>query len=444
MATIRRTPFVINQKGVSFVDEGHRYWIRVGIASLVAAVLLGGLLVPTATAGAQDNPEISDPPGDANPLSFAAQTEDDASLFQNLTAYDVLKAWIALETEDAFLVQIQVRDLPDGWTIPDSPPRYTPFNNSPAYDGTALLAHFSIAGRDYTAIAKVAMPAPGQMLVDYRVWRDDGASLPLSGGFDTEQDWVAFLFPKDAFVGLTDGSKLSQFWVLGRWGNFSMDYAPNAKSYAPGAAVPDPIQILEDGRLVAPQFGRDYTFGQYYRPPSATTTTGGWSSPAGTAAPNLYFAVNGPGELAMRPGDTRTFELLVRNDAAESDTVFFTLNAPAAGWSHHLSDVQAELAAGASKIVYVTVGSSSGATGSLESVASAASRLGASRQVFVVTRLDGAGSPGSPGGPGSNGDGFAGNKTGQEPDGESPGLILPLAAVGALVAAALWRTRRRA
>lgn len=438
-ATIRRTAFVIDQRGVTFEDDGHRYWIRIGVASLVVGLLLGSVLLSSVAAGSQDDPEISDPAGDANPLSFASQTDNDASLFQNLTAYDVVKAWVALETEDAFLLQIQVRDLPNGWTVPNNPPPYSPFNNSPAYDGTALLAHYSIAGRGYTAIAKIAMPAPGQMMADYRVWRDDGASLPLSGGFDTEQDWVAFLFPKDAFVGLGDGAKLSQFWVLGRWGNFSMDYAPNAMSYAPGTAFPDPVQILEQGRLVAPQFGREYTFGQYYRASTTSTTGGAWSPPAGAAAPNLHLAVNGPTELSMPPGDTRTFELRVRNDATDADTVYLTLNAPAAGWSHHLSDVQAELAAGASKIVYVTVGSATGATGSLESIVSAASRLGASQQVSVVTRI--AGAPPLVG-PGPTDDAFVGNQTQQEPEGESPGL-LPLAVVGALLAAAVWRSRRR-
>jgi hypothetical protein len=55
--------------------------------------------IPFASAGTREKPEVTDPPGDASP---------------NLPQYDILKAWLNLETIDSFNVNVELADLNNG------------------------------------------------------------------------------------------------------------------------------------------------------------------------------------------------------------------------------------------------------------------------------------------------------------------------------------------
>jgi hypothetical protein len=358
---------------------------RFALASLVTTTLLAVAVFPSISAGSQSSPEIMDAAGDVSPATFASnETIDNATinaLYQNETAYDVVKAWIGLETEHDFLLFIEVRDLPDGWSALGNPPAESPFGANLSHAGTSLVANFSIAGLTYQAVAKLAMPSAGKLFDNYTVWHD-GARGDVSGSYNTTEDWVAMKLPKSAFPGLADGMRLTNFWIQGRFANMSMDYAPNARDSLGG--TPDPVVLLgkiQGGSLVMPNYGADYYFGQYYHPSGSGGGSGNWP-----AVPNIQLAAL-DGASTIDPGESAVYEMRVTNAASAKDTVYFVLNSAKAGWAHQVSESQVVLAPGASKIISLTVSASDDATGSFESILSASSALGAESDVAVTTLI---------------------------------------------------------
>jgi hypothetical protein len=378
------------------------------MATLVTTALLVLAGIPSVSSSSGADPEITDPPKDVSPGSFllnksspAANEAFSRAIFANASAYDVTAAWVALESQADYWMFIQVRDLPDGWGLAGKPPSGSPFGDNASFAGTSLVANCTIAGGNYRAIAKLAMPERGQLLDNYTLWKGD-EWVPLSGAYSTSQDWVAMRLPKAAFAGLADGVKLTKFWVLGRYANFSMDFAPNAKQISL-SGVPDPSLVgpqVAKGRVVEPQFGRDYSFGQYYHPPGPTPTTS-ISLPTGTSNtktpshvdPALRLEIVGGSQKALTAGHSVVYEVAVHNDAAASDTVFLVLSSASKGWSHQLSESTFVLPSMQARSVLLTVAASDGAVSSLRSMVDASSMLGASTRVSALSVIDGSVAP---------------------------------------------------
>ncbi|MBI2078354.1 MAG: hypothetical protein HYT80_08325 [Euryarchaeota archaeon] len=350
---------------------------------MVTAALLAVGALPVASAGSSSAPEISDAENDVSPASFAANTPQNASLFANLTMYDVLRSWVGIETADDFWLFVEVKDLPDGWGVPADPPDESPFGSNATFVGTSIVANFSVASQTYRAVFKLHMPEPGSIMDNYTVWRSDGSWASVSGAYNTSQDWIAMHLPKAMFVGLADGIHLTNFWVLGRFGNHSMDFAPNARDPATGSL--DPLALakkLAAGQpAVTPSFGSDYVFGQYYHPPGDP----GYSPSA--LVPAIDLAIVGDESRMIDAGAAATFQFEVSNDASATDTVFLSLSSAAAGWSHQLSDVEIQLPPEGAKMVFLTVSAADGADEPLRSVVQAASRLGGADSVAFLTVL---------------------------------------------------------
>jgi hypothetical protein len=409
---------------------------RFALASLVTTTLLVVVVFPSVSAGTESNPEILDAAGDVSPAVFATnKTLDNATvtaLYQNVTAYDVVRAWIALETVSDFWMIIKVRDLPDGWGALGAPPEESPFGENLTHAGTSLVANFTINGNVYQAVARLAMPRAGMLLDNYTLWHN-GARGEISGTYNTTQDWVAMKLPKEAFAGLADGVRLTNFWVQGRFANLTMDYAPDARDSLGG--TPDPLTLLSrvaNGSLVRPNYGRDYTFGNYYHPPGSG---GGGNWPA---IPNIALSASGATQKEIRGGESAEYEMTIANRGTMQDTIFIALNSAHASWSHQLSESQFTLAPGATRTVRLTVFAAEGSSGSMESIVAASSQLGDEDLLsFVTSVLAVAGPTGSP--PATQGDHPTG--TG-EPGRRVPGFEVAFLVGAAALAGLAWRRRR--
>lgn len=361
--------------------------LRIGLASLVTTALLGATWLPLTLAGSLADPEIRDGMGDAAPSAFAVNSPQNASLFENLTAYDVVAAWIGLESVSDFWIFIRVRDLPDDWGALGAPPSQSPFGANASFSGTSLVANFTIAGVTYEAIAKLAEVSPGGVADNYSLWRGPQWA-PLSGSYDVEADLVYMRLPKAAFDDPSDGARLQNIWVMGRFGDRAMDYAPNARDVATG--ISDPLDLLgklQSGKVTAqPQFGRDYVFGQYYHPPppgSPSTAPGPGQGPL----PDLAVSIVGSEERVIAAGDSVTYQVRIHNRAAQADTAYLVLSSAQEGWSHHLSETQLSLGPGQANEVFLTVFASEAAVGSQASRIDVSSSLGAAKSAATLTRI---------------------------------------------------------
>ncbi len=386
------------------------------------------------------SPEITDAAGDVSPAVFASnETIDNATitaLYQNATAYDVVKAWISLETASDFWLFIEVHDLPDGWGALGDPPEQSPFGANLTHAGTSLVANFTIAGMTYQAVAKLAMPGPGQLFDNYTLWHDQ-ARGDVSGTYNTTQDWVAMKLPKAAFPGLVDGQRMSQFWVQGRFANRSMDYAPNARDSFGG--TPDPLVLLaniQTGSLVSPNYGLDYAFGQYYHPPGTGGGSGNWP-----VAPDVQLASISDTEMIIDAGKSVEYEMKVTNRATAQDTVYFVTSSAKTGWSHQLSTSQITLDPGASEEFSLKVSAAENAAGMLDSLVGATSVLGGQDELTFTTIVKEESAPISNDPEPEESDSDPIVKT--EPKGSSPGFAAAAVAGATVIAIFLVGRRRR-
>ena len=409
---------------------------RFALASLVTTTLLAVAVFPSISAGSAMSPEITDAAGDVSPAVVASnETIDNATvtaLYQNATAYDVVKAWVSLETDSDFWIFIEVRDLPDGWGAVGDPPEESPFGSNLTHAGTSLIANFSIAGATYQAAAKLAMPGAGKLFDNYTLWHD-GARGDVSGAYNTTEDWVAMKLPKAAFPGLVDGSRMTNFWVQGRFANRSMDYAPNARDSFGG--TPDPLVLLgniENGSLVMPNYGLEYTFGQYYHPPG-TGGSGNWPT-----VPNIQLAAVGDHEKIVDAGKSVEYEMTIKNRATAEDTVYFVVTSAKTGWSNQLSATQFTLGPGESEVLQLKVSASESTEGLLDSLVGATSRLGGEDELTFTTIVNPKEDAPISQQPGSGDDP---KPVTTEPKGGSPGFAV--AAVVGAIGIALFLARRR-
>lgn len=413
---------------------------RFALASLVTTTMLAVAAVPSALAGSAAAPEILDAAGDVSPAAFATnETVDNETLsemYQNVTAYDVVQAWVGLESASDFWIFIHVRDLPDGWSALGAPPEESPFGANASHAGTSLVANFSISGQTYQAIAKLAMPKAGALFDNYTIWRGDEWA-PVAGVYNTTQDWVAMILPKAAFAGLGDGVRLTQFWVQGRFADFAMDYAPDARGTVTGLLTQDPFLIAEKvaaGELVEPMYGLEYEFGQYYKPPSTSPAPGNWPT-----APAVRLSSTGASERSVARGESVSYEIRVANQATASDTAYFALNSAGSGWSHQLSETQVELGPGQGRLLYLTVSAAPDARGAMESIVSVSTSLGGTDALSLRSSV----LESAPGGPGSGGSSPGSAPATTQPEGGAPGFGVLLVAVAALVALGAFGLRRR-
>ncbi|HLE47426.1 MAG TPA: hypothetical protein VI818_03940, partial [Candidatus Thermoplasmatota archaeon] len=248
---------------------------------------------------------------------------------------------------------------------------------------TSLVANFTIASQTYRAIFKLHMPEPGSLMDNYTLWRADGQWASIAGAYNTSQDWIAMRLPKGLFAGIGDDVRLTNFWIMGRFGNASMDFAPNARDPATGSL--DPVSLIKkvaEGQTVAtPVYGADYVFGQYYHPQGSP----GYVPSA--PVPNIDLGIVGEDTRMIDPGDSTTYEVRVSNLGTAQDTVFLSLSSAGQGWSHQLSDVEIQLAAGDSRMVFLTVSAADHASEPLRSLVDASSQLGGSDSISFLTVL---------------------------------------------------------
>jgi hypothetical protein len=362
--------------------------VRFTLATMVTTALLVVAGVPSVYAGSAADPEILDARQDVNPAAFASSVgADNQSIFDNATAYDVVKGWVAAESATHFLIFIKVDDLPDDWGPAGPPPSQSPFGVNASFSGTSLVANFSVAGKMYWAIAKLAYLGKSGGLVDnYTLWRDGAEWRELSGSYSVSSDLIQMRLPKAAFLGLADSVRLEKFWIQGRFGDHAMDFAPNAKDPAQPSITspPDPLvlsQMVASGKIVAPQYGRDYVFGQYYHPPSGGGNGGG-------SAPDLVMRIEGSDGMTIKAGEKAQYLVLIENRAGALDTVYFTLSSASSGWEHRFEVQSLVLQSGESKLLALDVTAGEGVRGTMRSVVDASSQLGAARSVSVLTLID--------------------------------------------------------
>lgn len=414
--------------------------LRLTTAALVTTLLaVSGL--PTSFSTGSGSPEISDASGDANPGAFYVNNPGNASAFANLSAYDLLIVYVLVETADSFAIEFEVKDLPDAWAQ-DAPVPVKPNATQPA---VSLVANFTVKGTTYTAQASLVKPSAGGLRDTYEL-RWPGGSQALSGTFNAVADTVTLIIPKKAIQNPTYGDKLTKFRAEGRFGNSTLDFAPDAVNYQVGQTTADALLVLLNKltgqQLVEPKFGADYTFGNY---------------PGSVSADIRLSTDDNSKELGA--GSSMVYYFQVENRAPVSDTVTLALSAPTdAGFDHSLSVPRANIPAGGKQVLELAVAAASGLSGTFTSRVSAISQLGDAEELSFLTVVrspagddgsDGGGTSGtSDGTGGSSGSGGSSEGSGSaegggKSKGKSPGpAFWAMLIVGIGVAMALRRRLR--
>lgn len=421
-------------------------FVRLKPAALITTTLLAVSGFPSILASQLD-PEIVDASGDANPAAFFwASNPLNSVVFQNLTAYDIEQVYVLVETEEEFVMEFRVRDLPDRSSAPAALKDLANLTQ-PAVQ---LVANFTILGVTYEAAAKLAMPGANGLVDTYALRRAGGATpSALSGSYNVDDNTVLMVIPKALVGSPTPGATLHHYRAEGRFGVVIMDFAPSALDAVTKAGLgfvalplpsndgggsgsnPDPsstpdqvativLNTLQGQRVVQPTYGRNYTFGNYL------------------GADDLQLSI-GDDEQIVEAGASVTYQITVKNAAANADHVWLTTSEAGRGFAHRLSDAEVSLNAGQEKTVTLTVSTSAAAQGPQLSVVYAVSQLGASELLGVTTSVAGVAVPL----PASSSDAPPASDEGEEDSGghDSPGLGLPSAILLGLLAA--WWIRRR-
>jgi hypothetical protein len=408
--------------------------LRLPLAALLTTMLaVSGL--PSLSASGPGNPEILDAVGDVNPAAFLLNDPSNGAAFRNMSAYDLERVYVLIETHSLVLLQFRVANLPDSWAVPPTLPtgQPTPVGANLSQPHVVLAANFTVKGVSYEARANLTQPTGSGVRDTYAVAGPAGMQ-PVAGTFNVWENTVTISIPKALIGSPRAGEKLTHFRAEGRFGELKLDFAPNAVDYIPNAdpnVVGIVLRKLTGTQVVQPQYGQDYTFGNY---PGAA---GGGIA---LQAPSLAKSV--------QAGQSVTYLVYVKNQAAVGDTVYLTLNSPGAGVAQHLSLTEIVLNPAEDQTVVVTVSTGANAPPSVDTVLTAVSRLGDTATLTLHTTVVDAGggsggSNGSNGGSGSAGPGSASD--GFNPDGRpkkdtpAPALVWVLASLVALIA---WHRRR--
>lgn len=443
----------LNARGPGKTAASVASWVA--IYALAAFLGLAGLVA--AAHGGVD--QITDPAGDAVASAELAGLPDDPMLRENLTANqtlaDITHAWIQFETAQNFMLLIQVDDIPDGWGLPEEPPEDEIWSTTEK-SVVHQVAHFQIDGAEYHAVARLHSAFDGSLMAVYHVVDAGGNQTGVAGGFDTADDQIWLMIPK-SLLGVTDSSVLSHFYVYSKMDNATVDFAPDADYLVDageepglpglpddpvgevGGTVEDPpepeslLAMIAVPDHIEPNYGADYAFGQYTKPSSGGSGSGG----SGVTAAIKITAAELQGTVA--PSAVHTYQITLQNDGDATDTVRLSLNNAPAGWAHELSadaKGELELAAGATRDVSLLVSANEDAEKqSFRSVVSYASSGGQTGSVSILNLLgDGDDTMQDPD---SQGEGQA------EGEGSSPGIALPVL-LPTLAVAAWFATRRRA
>lgn len=322
--------------------DSHRRLARSVLASFGAIAILLFASSP-ANAGTADNPEIADGQGDVTLTAFALDMPDNAAFFSDPEAYDLTKAYVAQETEDAFFLRVHVKDFPQAWDLPPAVSAQAPYGPEASYASMNLTAHWGLGAAKWSAVAELNKPTPATgsspalpvLLSQFRLVDAAGAKTTISGAIDLDGDYVQFRIPKSAVGYPADGSQLTQFWTVADFaGKFKVDFAPDASTWDPLHQDQPPVNPgnLAGSYVVVNQFGRDYAFGQWH--------------PA--VARVEARAVSGL-SLEVEPNQAYSYEFTVKNSGNQRNSGLLTLSPAAAGWSRMLDDTTFDLAAGASK-----------------------------------------------------------------------------------------------
>jgi hypothetical protein len=374
-------------------------------ALLTTMLTVSGL--PSLSASGSANPEISDSAHDVNPAAFFADTPDNQPAFQNVTAYDIEKVYVLLETSTDLLLQFKVVDLPDRWALPpqlpaDQAAEVTHTGPNASQPSVVLAANFTVRGVTYEATANLSQPT-GQGLRDsYDIAAPGGGRVPVSGSYDVLADTVTLSIRKALLGSPQRNDVLTKFRAEGRFGDAKLDFAPNAVDYTPGSVDPGlvsiVVQTLTGQQLVQPRYGANYTFN--YR--------------AGSGDIELSADSR---EKTVAAGNYATYAFQVKNLGGAADTVYLTLSRSDKGYEHKLTLSDVSLAPGESKLVQLTVSAAPDARGLAISIVEARSRLGDTDSLVFETTIAEPGSVPSSGGSSAPAQNEGGG--GAPPDGSS-------------------------
>lgn len=417
--------------------------VRLTTAALITtiALLVAPGFLPFSAAGSLANPEIQDEVGDVSPGSFAVNNPAHSSLFAsaNISAYDLRGAYILLETHDDVYLRFLVRDLPDDFGPPANGVPQGLVGPNATQPFVVLLAFFQAKGQSYMANASLAL-VEGQSIVDRYTLHRGNDWIELQGAYNVIDNSVTLRIPKDLIGNPTKGDRMTDFRAEGRFGNFQMDFAPNARdvSASPSPAPTDVLQILlhlANGgtQLVEPTFGRSYDFGNFRDPFGA-----------------VHLSAS-PSSRAVAPGGSVRYDVEVSNGADFTDIVLLTLVSASAGWSHSLSLSEVTIAPHSSQVIVVTVHAPQAAQGALVSRITAVGSAGATDALALVTNVAQGSATNPTSTPASNASGHDRPGDGAD-DGASPHPKkrqkkatpgFEMAALAASLGAVAWAARRR-
>lgn len=353
---------------------------RTTAALLTTLLAVSGL--PSLSASGSSNPEILDPSGDVNPAAFFVNTPENEGAFENLTAYDLEKVYVLLESANDLLLQFKVRDLPDRWGLPaELPPDEGAAGPNASQPSVVLSANFTVRGVSYEAKANLSQPT-GQGLRDsYSISRQGSGAVSVPGSYDVAANTVTISIRKDLLGSPRNADVLSQFRAEGRFGDAKLDFAPNAVNAEPDAGtdiVSIILQTLTGQQVVQPRYGANYTF-RYYE----------GSGDIEVNAPVLAKTVGAGGAVF--------YTIQVTNRGSAADTVVFTLSPADTGFQHSVSKTEVYLGVGGTETVQLSVGTAPAARGLALSIVEVRSRLGDSSVVIFETTIVENGPTESPG-----------------------------------------------
>jgi hypothetical protein len=347
--------------------------------SLLIAVLL---VAQPALAGSQAVPEIDDESGDVDAqhlvdvqapeqgagtgdVSGDETLEDETSDLPDEevpddqeSSADILKAWVDRETEDSFVVNVEVADLPEELEV-----------SAPLVE---IWTHFTVREGDYHTVARLSAPDDGGPTeASYELYQGDSRQDDLLGNVDAETDIVSMRVAKADVRDPGGDDALTDFHATTHVadGQAVLDYAPGANETSlPDAGEDDGAEPTD--LSVDPRYGADYGFTSFEDETS-----------------RISLSLT-PGSLEVDAGQTATFAVTVDNDAEASDTVTLSSWDQPSGWDVDVEPSQLAVDAKSSETAELVVTPASDAEGQELVHVQATSDRGADKEATVsVTAL---------------------------------------------------------
>lgn len=348
----------------------------------------------SAMAGSPSSPEIADDPDDmtsqywlhAKALDDGPEDLTPSQLSAINASADLLGAWVHGESEDLFMITVQVAELPDTENV-----------SGPLVD---VSAFFTIGTERYEARTELSVPAETKDLqASFTLFSEGSQVAALAGNVENETDRLTLIVPKDAVGNPGFGDTLTEFYLTSSLadGGFILDYAPGQPKVNPLTG-----DLADPGLGPSPEHGQTYEFGQY----------------EGAVSPAIQATAT-PSSLMIQAGQTGQVSIQVANQAEQADTVTLAVADRPTGWTVELEETQVALDPGQSELITLTVGTPSDASGqAILALSLVSAPLGADHKLPISVQVQPASTQGGQTG-GTNGQGTAGG--GQTDSGQDSG-----------------------